>query len=52
MILALAASSKAETFFEEEEEDGIKINKVYNVQEEYEVKEVDDTVANPIKNNQ
>lgn len=29
--LALAVSSKEETFFEEEEDDGVKINKVFNL---------------------
>ena len=37
MGLALAVSSKDETFFEEEEEDGMKINKVFNAYDSYDV---------------
>ena len=40
--LALAVSSKEETFFEEEEDDGVKINKVFNIYDDsYEANAVD-----------
>lgn len=40
--LALAVSSKEETFFEEEEDDGVKINKVFNLYDDsYEANVVD-----------
>jgi hypothetical protein len=41
--LALAVSSKEESFFEEHEEDGLKINKVVNLYDEsYEANPVED----------
>lgn len=43
LVLALAASSKSETFFEEESEEGMKINKVVNLYEEYHLEGLSDS---------